>query len=144
MTPMKVDSALNANTADVGYCGTLNSADNRLEVSGELQIQGVWSWKDRAKTITYRELKAIRVLMVGPMGQKIIYEKHKNILLHGDKKAVVQITNGLVFASRPMMRELPGLNMCWTDWEFRSDRSGSPELQIVSPMPSCDYSHEET
>lgn len=106
MTPMTVDAAMHTDAADMGYGGTLNASDHRPGVQGEAHTQGVWSWKDRARTITLRELKAIRLLLMGPLGREIAQSEHKNLLLHVDNQAVVHITNGLVSASRPMMREL--------------------------------------
>lgn len=111
MVPRKPTTAIHSDAADVGWGGTLNSQDLRPGVSGQWQAQGIWSWQDRVESISYRELKAIRLLLTGSLGKRVVQEGHKNVLLHVDNQAVVHITNSFVSASRPMMRELRRLKV---------------------------------
>lgn len=73
--------------------------------------QGIWSWKDRAESITLRELRAVRKLLCGSLGEKVARSGARDLRLHIDNQAVVHITNSFVSASRPMMRELRRLKI---------------------------------
>ena len=53
-----------------------------------------------------RELKAIRLLLMGSIGKELQAECRKELLLHLENHAVVHVTNPFVSASRGMMREL--------------------------------------
>lgn len=106
MTPPSATAALHTDAADVGYGGTLNVSDLRPGLPGQWNAQGIWSWRDRAESISYRELKAIRLILTGSLGSQLLHRGHRDLLLHVDNQAVVHITNALVSASRPMMREL--------------------------------------
>ena len=68
--------------------------------------QGVWDWKDRAESITNRELKAIRKIMQGTIGMEVQRRGLRELLLHVENQVVVHITNSFVTASRPLMKEL--------------------------------------
>lgn len=63
IVPPVEKAALDMDAVDVGYRGTLNDKDLRAGVAGMWCDQGVWNWKDLAESITYRELKAIRILL---------------------------------------------------------------------------------
>lgn len=106
MVPPSPSAAIHTDAADVGYGGTLNTTDLRPGVDGQWHAQGIWSWKDRAQSITLRELKAVRLMLTGSLGKRIVAEQHRDLLLHVDNQAVVHITNAFVSSSRPMMREL--------------------------------------
>jgi hypothetical protein len=66
----------------------------------------VWGWKDRAASITLRELKAVRLLLMGHLGRRVRREDARHLLIHCDNSPVVHVLNAMVSASRPMMREL--------------------------------------
>jgi hypothetical protein len=66
----------------------------------------VWVWKTRLGSITYRELKAGRMLHMGNLGEKILDLETKELLLITDNTGVVHITNVPVSATQPIMREL--------------------------------------
>lgn len=106
MTQPVPQAAMHTDAADMGFGGTLNTDDLRQGVPGMWCSQGVWSWKDRAKSISLRELKAIRKLLLGRLGQRIAASSVTDLLLHVDNQPVTHIVNSLVSASRPMMREL--------------------------------------
>ena len=106
MTPPRPTASIHTDAADVGYGGTLNVEDLSAGVPGKWKAQGIWSWKDRAQSISYRELKAIRMLLTGSLGKQLLHQHHRDLLLHVDNQAVVHVINALVSASRPMMREL--------------------------------------
>lgn len=89
-----------------GVWGTLNVENLSPGVDGPWRAQGIWSWKDRAESISYRELKAIRMLLSGPLGKQLVASGKRSLLLHIDNQPVVHIANALVSASRSMMREL--------------------------------------
>ena len=99
-------TAIHSDATDVGSGGALNSQDLHPGVSGQWQARGIWTWQDRAESISYRELKAIRLLLSGSLGKHVVQEGHKNVCMHVDNQAVVHITNSFFSASRPMMREL--------------------------------------
>ena len=95
-----------------GIWGTLRFDNLEQGIDGQWHAQGIWDWRDRAHFISYRELKAIRKLLTGHLGHKLEQESVQSLLLHVDNQAVVHITNALVSASRPMMRELRKLKRC--------------------------------
>jgi Reverse transcriptase (RNA-dependent DNA polymerase) len=103
--PTTPDMSLHTDAADLGFGGTLGPV-GRPGDQGLWESQGVWSWKDRAASITYRELKAVRLLLMGNLGKKVQSVGATKLVLHCDNAAVVHITNAMVSASRPMMREL--------------------------------------
>ena len=111
MVPPPPQAAIHTDAADMGFGGTLNTRDLRPGVHGMWSAQGVWDWKARAESITLRELRAIRLLLCGQLGQETRTAGVRDLLLHIDNQAVVHITNSLVSASRPMMRELRRLKL---------------------------------
>lgn len=111
MIPAAPQAAMHTDAADVGYGGTLNNVDLSPGVAGMWSDQGVWNWKDRAESITFRELKAIRKILQGTLGQEVRDRGLRELLVHVDNQAVVHITNSFVTASRPLMRELRRLKL---------------------------------
>lgn len=111
MVPISPTAALHTDAADVGFGGTFRNDDLRPGIDGHWKEQGIWSWKDRAESINYRELKAIRMLLQGSIGSRIAEEGHRELLMYVDNQSVVHITNAFVTASRPMMRELRRLKL---------------------------------
>jgi Reverse transcriptase (RNA-dependent DNA polymerase) len=103
--PTLPEMSLHTDAADLGFGGTLGPKGQPGE-RGLWESQGVWGWEDRAAHITYRELKAVRLLLMGNLGQRVKDAGATKLLLHCDNAAVVHITNAMVSASRPMMREL--------------------------------------
>lgn len=66
----------------------------------------IWSCIDRELHIKMRDLKAIRSLQVGTLGEVVSRREIRKILVKVGNKAVVQITNRFVSASSPRKREL--------------------------------------
>ena len=73
--------------------------------------QGIWSWRDRAQSITHRELKAISKLLMGSLGREIQRAKHHDFRLYTANRAVYHITNAFVSCRCPLMRELRKLKL---------------------------------
>lgn len=105
MHPQAPLAAMHTDAADVGYGGTLGFRTEPGD-PGLWESQGIWGWQDRAESISYRELKAIRLLLTGPLGDHLPDRGPSSLLIHCDNLPVVHVTNALVSASRPMMREL--------------------------------------
>lgn len=76
------------------------------EIDGQFRVKGIWDWRYRAESISYRELKAVRLALLRLPRAVVSGISLQEVLLHVDNAAVVLITNFLVSASRPMMREL--------------------------------------
>jgi Reverse transcriptase (RNA-dependent DNA polymerase) len=108
--PIQPDLTMHSDAADFGYGGTLGPVGKAGD-RGLWESQGVWGWEDRAKSISYRELKAVRMLLMGAIGTKIKEADVKRLLLRTDNTGVMHITNAMVSASRPMMRELRRLKL---------------------------------
>lgn len=112
----------------MGYGGTLNVQDLSPGVPGYWQAQGIWSWRDRAQSISYRELKAVRLLLTGSLGTEVTRGEHRNLLLDIDNQAVDHITNSFVSASSPMMRELRRLKTVLDRQGFRIKAEWIPSV----------------
>ena len=89
----------------MGYGGTLHFDNLELGIDGQLHAQGIWDWRDRAHSISYRELKEIRKLLMGHLVHKLEQESVLILVLHVDNQAVVCITSALVSSNRPMVPE---------------------------------------
>lgn len=89
----------------------MNDKDLMPGVASMWCDQGVWNWKERAESITFRELKAIRKILQGTIGQEVKERGLRELLVHVDNQAVVYITNSFVTTSRPLMRELRRLKV---------------------------------
>jgi hypothetical protein len=57
---------MHTDAADVGFGGTLDVEGNPGDPE-QWQDQGIWEWKDRAEYISVRELKAIRMVLMGTL-----------------------------------------------------------------------------
>lgn len=112
----------------------MNMDDMLPGVDGQYQSQGVWGWRDRAESISYRELKAIRMLLSGRFGNVLSDFKRSDLLLHVDNQAVVHITNSLVSASRPMMRELRRLKVLLDHHGIRIRAEWIPSVAIADAL----------
>jgi hypothetical protein len=103
---------MHTDAADLEYGGTLGQC-GAAEQCGEWKAQGVWGWNERAESISYRELKAIcLLLMIAAYSGSKSFGAHlqdkgiRNLQLQCYNMAAVHVTNAMVSASRPMMREL--------------------------------------
>jgi hypothetical protein len=103
--PKSPEMSLLTDAADLGFGGALEPI-GQLGDRGLCESQGVWGWEERAAHITYRELKAVLLLLMGNLGQRVKNAGAAKLLLHCENAAVVLIMNAMVTASRPMMREL--------------------------------------
>jgi hypothetical protein len=65
-----------------------------------------WEARDRAESITLRELRAVRLLLQRHFAEYVSREETRKILLHEDNQAVVYILNAMVSSSSRMMQEL--------------------------------------
>lgn len=102
-------ASVHADAAEVGYGSTLNTEDLQAGVDGFRRSQGIWDCLDRAMSITYRALKAVRLLLSGFLRQKAQEQGHELMLLHVANRAVFHIANSFVSTSRSMMRDLRSL-----------------------------------
>lgn len=99
-----------SDAADLGWGGTA-SLDLRSGVDG-VPMQGVWSSVERAKTIAFRELRALRLVLEGASipgdarGGKERVKDRRKIRCWVDNSAVVFIVKAMVTASSEMMPEL--------------------------------------
>jgi hypothetical protein len=96
---------MHTDAADMGFGATLDMAGNPWD-PGQWQDQGIWDWKDRAECISVRELKAIRVVLMGTLRERVKKEGINLLRLCVDNSSVVHVTNAFEASSRPMMREL--------------------------------------
>lgn len=84
---------MHTDAAEVDWGGTLNSEDLHAGVRGRWKAKGIWNWQDRAESISYRELKAIRLFLTRCLGRRLSTEVQKSVLLHVENQVVVHITN---------------------------------------------------
>jgi hypothetical protein len=103
--PLPTNGIMHTDAADVGFGRTLDVAGNPGD-PGQWQDQGIWKWKDREECISVRELKAIRMVLMGTLGERVKKEGISLLRLCVDNSSVVHVTNAFVASSRPMMREL--------------------------------------
>jgi hypothetical protein len=92
---MRIDAA------DVGFGETLEFEGSPGD-PGQWQKQGIWEWKDREECISVRELKAIRMGLMGTLGERVKKEVISLLRLCVDKSSVVHVTNSFVASSKPM------------------------------------------
>ena len=101
-----LDASVHTDAAGLGYGATLNFNDLSPGVPGMYSTQGVWSWRERAKAITHRELRAIRLSLSRSLGYEIVNRRKKHVVLHVDNQVVVHVVISFVSASLQMMDEL--------------------------------------
>jgi hypothetical protein len=63
LRPAAPEVMMHTDAADLEYGGTLGQCV-AAEQCGEWKAQGVWGWNERAESISYRELKAICLLLM--------------------------------------------------------------------------------
>lgn len=73
--------------------------------------QEIWSWKERATSITHRELKAVRLSLQRHLGRQLATRDVRRVLLHGDNQSVVHVLNAFISASAALMTELRRLKV---------------------------------
>jgi hypothetical protein len=95
---------MHTDAADVGYCGTLDVNGSPGD-PGKWSDQDIWTCQDRAEGISVRELKAIRMILKGNLGERVQREGIKVLRLYVDITSVNYVKRSFVAASRPMMRE---------------------------------------
>ena len=100
---------LHTDAADLGYGATLGH-DMRPGSQGEITVQGIWSPFLRLKSITLRELTAVRLALEDALVQAQVSGDKSMILLHVDNMAVFHIIRNMVSAKPELMQELPRLH----------------------------------
>lgn len=103
--------AIHFDVAYFGFGGTLNTQNLNAKVDGQFKAQWIWSQKDHAKSINYRESKEMPLLLSESTGNQIAMEVHHDLRLHVDNQAVVDIKHAFNLASRLMMGELQRLQL---------------------------------
>jgi hypothetical protein len=116
--PLPTNGILHAEAADVGFGGTLDVGGNPGD-PGQWQDQGIWEWKDRAECISVRELKAIRMVLMATLVERVKKEGISLLRLCVDNSSVVHVTNAFVASSKPMMRELCSLKKMLDELELQ-------------------------
>ena len=86
MVPTHPTAAIHTNAADLGFGATLNTQDLRPEIPGQWAEQGVWSWQDRAESISYGKVKAVRMALTGAIGRQVLLQGRKDLMLHIDNQ----------------------------------------------------------
>lgn len=109
LQPAKPDLSLHTDAADLGYGGTLGPS-MEPGARGLWEGQGIWTAADRAQSITLRELRSVRLLLVRSFADYVSDPRIRTLLVHQDNQAVVHVLNAMVSASRPMMAELRKLH----------------------------------
>ena len=99
------DLSIHTDAAELGWGGTV-STDLRPGGEGEKETRGVWDAKDRRESITWRELKAFRLLLESECGARVAGEHVQRIRFFCDNQAVVYIVRAMVSASKVLMKEL--------------------------------------
>jgi hypothetical protein len=106
--PLAPDGFMQADAAYVGYSGTLDVNGSPGD-PGKWSDQGICTWQDRAECKSVRELKAIRMFLVGNLGERVHREGIKVLRLCVAKTSVKFVTRSFVAASCQMTRELRSL-----------------------------------
>jgi hypothetical protein len=103
--PLPTNGIIHTDAEDMGFGGTLDIAGNPGHPE-QWQDQGIREWKNRSECISVKELKVIRMVLMGTLGDRV---KKEGITLLGlcvDNSSVVHVTNAFVASSRPIPREL--------------------------------------
>lgn len=96
---------LYSDSRDFSYGGTLGK-DEEAGARGLWEGQGFWTAVDRAQSITFRKLLAVRLLLHRHFSAFVSDPHVRKVLLQEDNQAVVYVINSIVSASRPMMAEV--------------------------------------
>lgn len=100
---------LHTDAADVGFGGTLGR-DMRPGSPGVVEVQSIWSPFLRLKSITHRELVAVRRSLENAFIRAQLHGYHGSLLLHVDNMAVFYIVNNMVSSNPALMSELRRLH----------------------------------
>jgi hypothetical protein len=103
--PLPNNGIMHTDAADVGFGGTLDVEGNSGD-PGQWQDQGIWKWKIKEECISVRELKEIRMVLMGTLGERVKKEGISLLRLCVDNSSVVHVTKAFVASSKPMMREI--------------------------------------
>lgn len=95
---------MHSDAADVGYGGTLGFKVGQ-GLPGLWEGRGFWNATDRVHSITFRELRAVRLLFHRHFARYLPSPSIQRLLLHEDNQAVVCVLNAMVSASKAMMAE---------------------------------------
>jgi hypothetical protein len=68
--PLPTNGIMHTDTEDVGFGGTLDVERNPGDPR-QWQDQRIWEWKDKAECIAVRELKAIRMVLMGTLRERV-------------------------------------------------------------------------
>ena len=101
---------VHSDAADVGWGGTIGK--DMAPGSAGSEMQGLWNAEERAKTIAWRELKALRLVLQSlPATQAVLAStrgpsERTGVRCWVDNRAVVHIVRAMVTASDELMPEL--------------------------------------
>ena len=105
------DASLHSDASDLGYGGTWGRQLGP-GTPGDHQGQGLWQAEERRLTISVRELRAVRLLLLGHFASLAKGSEVRRVLLWEDNSAVVSAINRMVSKSPAMMSELRKLHRC--------------------------------
>jgi hypothetical protein len=125
--PLPTNGIMHIDAANVGFGGTLEVEGNPGDPE-QWQEQGIWEWKDREECILVRELKEIRMLLMGTLGERVNKEGISLMRLWVDNSSVVHETNAFVTSRKPMMRELRRLKNVLDELELQFSSEWIPSV----------------
>jgi hypothetical protein len=91
-----------------------------------------------------RELKAIRMVLMGTLGERVKKEGIPLLRLCVDNQSVVHVKNAFVASSKPMMRELRRLKKVLDELGLRLRQSGYHQWRTNSLTHCHVVSHLKT
>lgn len=95
---------IHSDAADIGWGGTVGR--ELAAGSPGREIQGLWSAPERDKTIAWRELKALRLVLASLPAVETSSRRRRGVRCWVDNQAVVFIVRHMVTASDELMPEL--------------------------------------
>ena len=100
----KCQVGFHSDASDLGFGGTWG---RRLEAGtpGTYQGQALWCAQERSLNISLRELRAVRLLLLGPFASLARSRSIRRVLLWEDNSGVVSVINRMVSRSPAMMSE---------------------------------------
>lgn len=93
---------MDSDAAYVGYGGPLGRATDAAS-PGSWSEQVFWTAVDWQKSITWRELRAVRLLLNGSFVHYVCDPSVRRMLVHDDNQAALSILNAMVSVSKTMM-----------------------------------------
>lgn len=100
-----------ADAADVGFGYTLSTDSLEADKFGMWCDQAMWSLRERAESITFRDLNAVRLLLERKLGEATTAHDLKHLRLWCDNQTAVHVTNSFVSASQSLMQDLHRLRV---------------------------------